>query len=188
MKCPKCSASEIVSTMATELGVGRDEMPSLCAGCGGMWIPGHTALRAIFDQTTWRPSVALTTAPDVAHERKTGNCPRGHGLLMRAKVYEEEPYYLEKCPKCGGYWFDHGEWDRLLGSRDRVHLQEFWCDAWQVRKQREQREQLAERALIERLGEGLFLEIKALSAKLRDHPHKDQALALLREQMNTRQG
>jgi len=47
-------------------------------------------------------------------DNRTGPCPSGHGIMIRAKVDIDEPFYLEKCTTCGGIWFDHGEWLRIV--------------------------------------------------------------------------
>lgn len=186
MKCPKCATSDLNVSMIAELAVQRDEMPSLCSSCGGMWVPGYAALKSIFEDISWRPEIRPKAEDYLENEKRTGKCPAGHGLLIRAKVYDEPPYYLEKCFQCGGYWFDFGEWERLLSSEHRTHLQELWCDAWQERMRRQQSEQLEERLLIDRLGAELFAELKAIGARLAAHPHRNQALAYLQGRLARR--
>ncbi len=57
--------------------------------------------------------VATTGADGTTHDDKTGLCPEGHGIMVRAKIDVEDPFYLEKCTHCGGIWFDSGEWQQI---------------------------------------------------------------------------
>lgn len=47
------------------------------------------------------------------------NCPHCNVALER-KVVRGRTTEIDRCPKCGGIWFDDGEVAALLGSRERA--------------------------------------------------------------------
>jgi Zn-finger nucleic acid-binding protein len=123
-----------------------------------------------------------TSEPD-DHDEKTGLCPSGHGIMIRAKVDMDEPFYLEKCTACGGIWFDRGEWVKIAELNLAEDLQNIWTKSWQRRqsqeKSREQFLNLNQRIL----GEKIFAAIMKLSKELKAHPEKHRALALLQQEI-----
>lgn len=62
-------------------------------------------------------------------DARTGLCPLGHGILIRARANTEPTFYLERCPHCHGIWFDNGEWNVLAEGHLLEHLEDLWDPA-----------------------------------------------------------
>ena len=116
-------------------------------------------------------------------DARTGLCPEGHGMLIRARVEAESPFYLERCSVCRGIWFDRGEWRLLAENHLLGHLSDFWSREWQ----KEQRRKRSCEAYLawqkESLGGGLFEGLMELAERLKDDPLKGVALAFLEEEI-----
>jgi len=117
------------------------------------------------------------------HDSKTGICPQGHGIMTRAKIEIDEPFYLEKCSTCGGVWFDQGEWQKLEKNNLKENINDFWCKSWQ-RQQRQAKERTNYLELNKKiLGNVAFEKIMELSEILKIHPEKGRAIALLQQEI-----
>lgn len=114
---------------------------------------------------------------------RTGQCPEGHGLLRRARVTWQRPYFLERCARCGGVWFDAGEWSRALADDLLSNLSEVWSPAWRKQLSDEQSHESLEADLQARLGPELFQLLHALAERLEAHEQRGVALAYLSERL-----
>ena len=173
MKCPKCKTIELSKRQFKD--------PLSCPDCGGVWVASNdiAKLSDIFQHT----EPPLPSKGHESHDHQTGLCPNGHGLMLRARVDVEDPFYLERCTRCGGIWFDEGELSTLAHAHLFEHLTEFWTLSWQ-RKQREEKDRDAFVALNRKLlGDEVVDRIHDLASRLKDHPEKMRALALLRQEV-----
>ncbi len=171
MNCPKCKEIKLKKS-------GYNS-PYVCKACDGMWIQPDqiTQLANISEE------IAADSAGNKSNDERTGVCPSGHGIMIRAKVDMEEPFYLEKCTACGGVWFDKGEWHRIAQTKLAENLDNIWSKSWQRKHRKEKdREKFHEinRGL---LGNKVFQAILDLSAQLKQHPEKDRAIALLQHEV-----
>lgn len=171
MNCPKCKT--------TELKKPTYNSPHFCKSCGGMWHLNDT-----------NSSLPEITTEEIGnnqdqndHDYKTGMCPSGHGIMIRAKVDIDEPFYLEKCTACGGIWFDKGEWHRIAEHNLADNLSIIWSKSWQRKQSQEKNRDSFLQTNRELLGDNIFNSIIELSEKLKDHPEKDRAIALLRQEI-----
>lgn len=172
MECPKCKHVELKKT-----GFNK---PYWCPQCGGLWVP-------VQDMDGYSQSFVeeLNTSmfDSESYDQKTGLCPLGHGIMIRAKVEGDKEFYLERCPHCSGIWFDHGEWQQVARHHLIDHLADFWTTAWQ-RKKKEEKDQESFIELNKKLiGDDLVRQIYDLAGKLKDHPEKIRAIALLRNEI-----
>jgi Zn-finger nucleic acid-binding protein len=172
MKCPKCKTSDLQKNDFNS--------PLTCPDCKGIWISDKDAANVPESVLVESPS----PSPDNASmDNKTGVCPAGHGIMLRAKVDTDNPFYLERCSKCGGIWFDAGEWQRLAQSHLKDNLPDFWTQSWQHKQQKEKDRQHFLALNKRLLGESVFNSIMDLADSLKDHPEKTHALALLRQEI-----
>ncbi len=118
------------------------------------------------------------------HDTKTGICPEGHGIMTRAKIDTEEPFYLEKCSSCGGIWFDAGEWEKLATNNLIENINDFWCKSWQRKHKKEKDRQNYLENNKQIIGTEVFEKIMELSEILKNHPEKGRALALLQQEIS----
>jgi Zn-finger nucleic acid-binding protein len=135
------------------------------------------ATREILGQRDRRPAAPTN------EDKRTGQCPEGHGLLRRARVTLHDPYFLERCARCGGVWFDAGEWSRAVDGELLSNLSDVWSPAWRKHLSDQQSHESLEFDLKNKLGGALFDALHALAEQLEVHPHRGVALAYLSERL-----
>lgn len=175
-QCPKCRDVELDSAD------GRASRLLRCGRCGGTWFPQDEArLEAVAGLL----SQDSTIRPASTQDQKTGLCPEGHGILIRAQVEVDEPFYLERCATCHGIWFDKGEWNRLAQSHLLEHLDRLWDPAWRFRFKRTEAEAERRSRLVKGLSEPIVEMIETLATALREReePLKGEAIAYLEDQL-----
>jgi Zn-finger nucleic acid-binding protein len=163
-RCAKCPGTLIPAASSPSDSLGALQ----CSACGGLWLP-DPRLVSLADAT------GLDSAPvaDDGSDRRAGVCPRGHGLLARARV-EGESFHLDRCPHCGGVWLDAGEWRALSSGFALANLERLWDPSWRRARSEEQAEKRRLEELREQLGaeraESLFSllgQLEALSPRAR---------------------
>ena len=171
MNCPKCPSASLKPKSFNS--------PLYCENCGGMWIE-FDKLPEFIKNPDENPVVASSSDQNDA---RVGFCPEGHGIMNRAKIDVQKPFYLEKCSSCGGIWFDNGELEKVLSSNLTHDINDFWCKSWQnkQRKEKDRETYLANNRRI--LGKEVFDQIIDLSKILKGHPDKGRALALLQQEI-----
>jgi membrane associated rhomboid family serine protease len=107
----------------------------LCPGCRGLWcepsewdraqlgpFPGFAHL-AQPDQAGLQPAEGPRPSSDVHLVGPSPlGCPNCKSPLTRLQVGGPdddgpEPFEIDQCERCGGVWFDHGQWERLEAVR-----------------------------------------------------------------------
>lgn len=187
MKCPKCKAIELQRGGSFPSKGNRTRS---CPSCGGIWIPGSD-LSAIADMLSHESDEAEDSPESAGNDdpdSRTGLCPESHGIMIRARVPLDPPFFLERCSACGGIWFDRGELNRILESDLILNLSVIWTLSWQ--RQQHQKEGLEQYRRIqkERLGEDLYEQILRLARQLKDHPHQNRAIGLLHHELEMGRG
>ncbi len=170
MKCPKCKTIELKKS-------GYNS-PYFCDKCKGMWLSNI--------ENSNLPDITIENIADDSvtdNDNKTGLCPSGHGVMIRAKVDIDEPFYLERCTACGGIWFDNGEWLRIAENNLSDNLSIIWSKSWQRNQSKTKNRNSFLETNQKLLGEQIFNEVMELSEKLKSHPEKDRAIALLQQEI-----
>ena len=177
--CPKCASQLLVPVEGVRANSGASALQ--CPHCSGFWVPPEVvALPA---------SLTVLSARDVRkaalplENQRTGQCPEGHGLLRRARVTWHDPYFLERCARCGGVWFDAGEWSRAVADELLGNLSEVWSPAWRKQLSDQQSHDSLEVDLRAKLGSELFSALRTLADSLETHPQRGVALAYLVERL-----
>ncbi|MEO8904037.1 MAG: zf-TFIIB domain-containing protein [Polyangiaceae bacterium] len=152
-----------------------------CPGCAGFWVAPEVVASAASVEVLGKLDAPPTRA--ASEDKRTGQCPDGHGLLRRARVAWHEPYFLERCGRCGGVWFDAGEWQRAAADDLLTNLSEVWSPAWRKQLSDQQSHAALEVDLRAKLGSELFALLHALAARLEAHPQRTVALAYLSERL-----
>ena len=176
MKCPKC--------VNIDLGKKSFSRPYACPECGGIWVRKEDLSRM--------SDVIFNDHEDILSDNntldsKTGLCPEGHGIMIRARIEDDCPFYLERCSVCGGIWFDRGEWQRIAGHHFLKNLSDFWSYSWQQRQRRKKSRRQYLQKNEELLGNELFASLVTLAEKLKQHPEKGRALSFLREEIERKE-
>ena len=176
--CPKCRTPTLEPARGSLAEADKPVGTLVCWGCRGLWVP-----REVIEFWQHDPFVEFVAgeslAPPPDEDHRTGLCPSGHGIMIRARVEAPTPFYLESCPLCRGVWFDRGEW-QLLATRDFLdHLDDLWDPLWKKQQRAEARQKELDQALGRELGSELFAELEHVAGALADHPARAQALAWL---------
>ena len=184
-KCPKCRNLDLEPAAGALARVSSNERALTCAQCHGYFLP-----RQVVEHWQTEPFVELSedeTLPiDPEADHKTGLCPMGHGILLRARVEPEEDhvFHLERCGFCHRIWLDRGEWQRLATAFYLDHLNDLWDPLWQKRHRNEKLQRRLDRSLFDQLGENLYQDLSSVVERLRRHPSKAQALAWIRQHLD----
>jgi Zn-finger nucleic acid-binding protein len=128
----------------------------------------------------------LRPARPLEQDHRTGPCPEGHGLLRRARASNEDPYFLERCARCGGVWLDPGEWSRLADAGLLADVTTLWSPAWREHLSDEQNRASLEADLRQKLGNETFELLESLADSLSEQRLGALALAYLRERLRER--
>ena len=152
-----------------------------CRNCSGLWVPPEVILLDASVQVLSRLDAGA--ARTAGEERRTGQCPDAHGLLRRARVTWHDPYFLERCARCGGVWFDAGEWSRVAADDLFADLSQIWSPAWRKRLSDQQSREALEVDLRIKLGVELFELLHLVATRLEVHPQRGVALAYLSERL-----
>jgi Zn-finger nucleic acid-binding protein len=152
-----------------------------CPQCRGIWLP-----RSIIDAWRNHPFVEVDdgSMPSIPpDDLRTGLCPLGHGILIRARVEADRVFHLERCGTCRGIWLDKGEWQRLAAARFLDHLDDLWDPNWQKRQRAQHSRQELDAALRDRLGPDLFNGLSSTIEEVARHPARAQVLAWIIERL-----
>ncbi|HEY4104805.1 MAG TPA: zf-TFIIB domain-containing protein [Polyangiaceae bacterium] len=177
--CPKCVSELLVAVEGTRSKIGSSALR--CAQCSGFWAPPEViALPGVVELLR---ELDAQTAQTPNEDKRTGQCPDGHGLLRRARVTWHNPYFLERCARCGGVWFDASEWSRAAEDNLFANLSEVWSPAFRKQLSDEQAHASLEVDLRAKLGGESCDLLHALANRLESHPHRGLALAYLVERL-----
>jgi len=152
-----------------------------CPGCAGFWVAPEVAASTSSAEVLSTLDAPPARAP--SEDKRTGQCPDGHGLLRRARVTWHEPYFLERCGRCGGVWFDAGDWLRTAADGLLSNLSEVWSPAFRRQLSDHQAHASLEVDLRGKLGTELFELLNVVAGRLEMHPQRTVALAYLSERL-----
>jgi Zn-finger nucleic acid-binding protein len=177
--CPKChGVLGFVSHTALETVEAR---PLQCATCKGIWVRPGTV--------EWLKGAGLLEGVDSTDtsrrdpDHRTGVCPEGHGIMTRARVSREAPYYLERCSRCGGIWFDAGEWNRIASDRLVEHIEDLWAPSWRRHLAKAESADHLQAQLEASFGPELHALLDTVAAQLAGRDDAGMALAYLSERV-----
>lgn len=180
MLCPKDRKTELVDEV-----LSQDLPVHGCPDCKGTWIPSENYSSWQFRQQV-RPISPETLSPrlDVdfvqsPYDMKAALCPECRHYLARARVGVKTPFYVERCPNCGGIWCDRGEWGVLEQLGLHATIEQLFSSEWQARVRENELFEKEQRATIDKLGPELAAQIFALAEALEDHPYGDFGVAYL---------
>lgn len=175
-RCPKCGAVALSALEASRV--------LACSKCHGFWVPplGFTEPGVVerLKEQDVRPTHPLE------QDLRTGVCPEGHGLLRRARVTNEDPYFLERCARCGGVWLDPGEWSRLADANLLSDVTNLWSPAWREHLSEEQNRAALQADLRHKLGDETFELLERLVDQLHEPQPRALALAYLQQRLRDR--
>ena len=166
LHCPKCPSRRL-KKVAGKASFYR------CGRCQGLWT--HLEGGAPFDGLPQTPAESPKDA-----DARTGLCPEGHGILLRARVELEPAFFLERCSHCLGLWFDSGEWQRLAEAHWLESLPDLFNESAQRLRRARQNEVEYHEWLRARVGPDLFEALRRVAGELQGQEFRGEALAFLR--------
>lgn len=126
-----------------------------CPKCHGQWM----SMAAYW---AWRKALqaplpnlkAEAAGSDVAIvDSEAGKrCPFEGAFLIRHQVGHGIGFKLDRCGRCGGIWFDAGEWDALRKRQMHDDLHLVFTSSWQAEVRKQRRNKADEQLLLDRLG------------------------------------
>ncbi len=180
MRCPKDKNTELLSCKLWDQLQAHE-----CPSCAGQWIagddyqawqttqPGAQAEPFVF----WtREDIQYTPSPK---DGQAGLCPDCNHYLARGRVAMKPPFYVERCPNCGGVWCDRGEWDVLTRLGIHAAIPQLFTSDWQMRFRELEQLELERRATMDKLGQELAAKVFELADLLEQHPNGDFGVAYL---------
>ncbi|MCS6815593.1 MAG: zf-TFIIB domain-containing protein [Cyanobacteria bacterium] len=178
MQCPKEPNSTLVDgILAGDLAV------QCCPSCQGVWIPPEHYKAWQATQPAVAPD-AMPKALSVDHtpsslDSRGALCPDCRRYLSRARVNLQSPFYVERCPSCGGIWCDQGEWEALTAMGLQTIIDRLFTAEWQAKARQLELEAQERQAMIDKLGADLATKVFELGKLLREHPNGDFGVAYL---------
>lgn len=174
-RCPKCAGA---------LRPLEGSVILCCAQCQGFWVPplglGEAGVVERLKERDLRPPHPLE------QDHRTGVCPDGHGLLRRARASNDDPYFVERCARCGGVWFDPGEWSRLADADLLKDVSNLWSPAWREHLSEEHNRASLQSDLRNKLGVEIFELMESLVTKLSEPAQRALVLAYLQQRLRDR--
>jgi uncharacterized protein len=111
MKCPVCGHE------LTEITLGSVAIDVCEAGCAGIWFDANELKNVEQEQTDATNRVVdIRRDPDSKLDTTRARyCPRCLTDKLETKIPRlGSAIEFDCCPRCGGYWLDHGELETLL--------------------------------------------------------------------------
>lgn len=180
MLCPKDRKTPLNTSL-----LGDSLTSHQCPDCKGTWIPPGEYETWQARQQRINPDPARLTQPldvdfvESPYDAKAALCPDCGSYLARAKVSLRKPFFVERCPSCGGIWCDHGEWAVLEKLGFHTTIQMLFTQEWQTRVRHHELLEQERQATIDKLGSQVAEQVFALAKVLEDHPNGDFGVAYL---------
>src|SRR5258708_6101567 len=147
--CPKCKSPTLAPLGPAQSGGDPDVVPpSRCTNCRGVWLPHEAVAEHLVPASVDAP-VATPSPADVL----PGFCPRCRGILVRARVNDENPFHLDRCPICRKKVGDQRAENRHLETIEHA------------------------------LGADVFAKVQAAVKALRKHPMRSLGLSFIVEEL-----
>lgn len=114
MICPRCRQNLV------EVELGALTADVCQRGCGGVWLDAFELSR--IDERHELDARGLAALGQSRAQRVDTsprvNCPRcpDKTVTMRTFFSPAKEAEVDKCPRCGGHWLDHGELGKIHGA------------------------------------------------------------------------
>ncbi len=179
MQCPKDRKIDLIDGVLAE-----DLAVKSCPECQGNWIGADVYETWQINHFQEAVNPAAVVYADVefapaASDTKAGLCPQCNRYLSRAKVWIKTPFYVERCPNCGGFWCDNGEWEILTTLGVEGAIEHLFSGDWQFQLQKMQLFEKERQATVDKLGPDVAAMVFELAEVLENHPNGDFGVAYL---------
>lgn len=153
-----------------------------CRDSGGIYLPAESYWRWLHGQPARLPHLPPPpdTTPPVEQSPSPRCCPETGTLMLRFKVGHGFTFSLDRSVT-GGIWLDAGEWDALKSRNFHHQLHLVFTAPWQAAARREEAQKVEQDLLRSRMGADLMARLEEVKTALAEHPHRNAALAYLRQ-------
>jgi len=112
MECIKC---KVPMKKAKMEGVLVDK----CSTCGGIWLDAGELEMLMHHEEKSHNELLKEAKTELIEEKKRlliteGLCPKCQGQALH--TYMRAGVELDRCPSCGGLFFDYGELDKVMNA------------------------------------------------------------------------
>jgi Zn-finger nucleic acid-binding protein len=111
MKCPACDRK------LSEVKVGSVAVDICEGGCGGIWFDA-LELKKVSQEHESRAGTVVNIHRDakiMVDDQQPRVCPRCAEVKLERRIPRlGSVVEIDLCPRCGGYWLDHGELEKII--------------------------------------------------------------------------
>ena len=128
MNCPRCTDAPLLPhRLEASLPCHR------CRDCGGIWV----LLGAYLNWLSRKGNGVRPDDPpariELGETSRALLCPSTRHIMLRFRICEEEPHWVDQSPAINGVWLDQGEWELLKQKGLAGRLHEIFTEPWQAR-------------------------------------------------------
>ena len=130
MDCPKCigklQKKDVTIRESSDVNELRgasityDLELDQCFVCGGVWFDKGELDKYTTEKLTVIDSPSVGADLDQKFDSKEGKCPRCQVKMNKVPYEKSKSIILDTCPKCGGFWLDSTEIDRVERAQKPV--------------------------------------------------------------------
>ncbi|MEO1347291.1 MAG: zf-TFIIB domain-containing protein [Cyanobacteria bacterium J06635_15] len=177
MHCPTCKMPSL-----TQTSLENHLHAQQCKTCAGHWISAQNYWQWIEHQGETLPEKAPEDLSlEIVDHQKIIFCLDCHHLMLKYRVGHGTNFYLDRCSKCGGVWFDRNEWEALKqrNLHDEIHL--IFSNVWQHKIRRSDLKHVADNAYRSILGDEDYPKAVQIKDWLTKHPKAEAILSFLNQ-------
>lgn len=174
MSCPNCKSVELKET-ESQFGLKTYS----CEQCTGNWVRYD-------DYTKWKNSdkrsVAINEDINYSPEydtKKASLCPDCGRILIKYKVSNELPFYVDHCGTCNGIWLDKNEWEMLVKNDLHDKVNHFFTSPWQKKLREELTQKNLQEHYLKKFGEENYTKLKEVKKWLFNSDLKEDMIAYI---------
>lgn len=177
MNCPACKTLSLTTKILEENLKVRH-----CSNCAGHWLSAQDYWQWLEKHGETLPEKASTDLPlQVTDQPEVKFCIDCRGLMLKYRVGHGTNFYLDRCSKCGGVWFDRNEWESLRQRNLHDEIHQIFSDAWQRQIRQGELKRVVENAYRTTLGDEDYTQAMQIKDWITHHPQAQAIMSLLNQ-------
>ena len=176
MNCPVCKTFELA-----QREIEPNLYASACENCKGRWLSfaDYDAWLKANENLPVIPAKKIKmTIPEFELVRL---CPECRRILIKYRVGQDLPFFIDRCGTCAGIWLDKGEWETLKRRNLHDDLQKIFTDHWQEEVKRGETRSTLAKMYEEKFGKEDYSKIVKFKEWMDAHEKEDEIIAYLRD-------
>ena len=174
MNCP-IDAGQALEAVTLDAGLPAHRCPQ----CTGVWLSGNEYLRWVLARSAPLPEVPGDDHVPTWDTQTLKVCPDCGHYLTRYRVLPNVQFWLDRCARCNGVWFDKQEWETVTARNLHDKVNQFFTKPYQERLRQAEAAAQMERLYRQKFSADDYARIKDVYAWLRQHPQRAMLLAYL---------